>query len=177
MISHLLERLLGLQDDSVARALGREAVVEFLEEGARSGSHDDHAQELMRNALELRTREIQREMVPWAQVEVVKSSTRGPDLTEQVARSPHSRLIVVDDDGTVTGYVHQLDVLVEAPEGVEELLRPLIFFEPQLPVDRALTSLRIGGHRLAVVGSAQEPLGLVSLKDVVETLSGELAVW
>jgi CBS domain containing-hemolysin-like protein len=37
--------------------------------------------------------------------------------------------------------------------------------------------MRASGQRLAVVGSLAEPLGLLTLKDLVEEISGELGDW
>jgi CBS domain containing-hemolysin-like protein len=74
--------------------------------------------------------------------------------------------------------VHQLDVL-RGGESVPVLshMRPLPVLLPDLSVDRALTRLRATGQRAALVGSADVPLGLVTLKDLVETISGDLAGW
>jgi CBS domain containing-hemolysin-like protein len=85
---------------------------------------------------------------------------------------------VEDEDSAVIGYVHQLDVLGEG-EGtaVLEQLRPAMFLVPGTPVDRALARLRSGGQRLAVVGTSERPEGLVTLKDVLEEISGDLAGW
>jgi CBS domain containing-hemolysin-like protein len=46
-----------------------------------------------------------------------------------------------------------------------------------MPLDRALARLRQTGQRAALVGSAEAPLGLVTLKDLVEEISGELHRW
>ena len=60
---------------------------------------------------------------------------------------------------------------------LEQHLRPLIFLEPELPLERALARMRSSGLRLAAVGTARRPLGIVTLKDLVEEISGELARW
>jgi CBS domain containing-hemolysin-like protein len=52
-----------------------------------------------------------------------------------------------------------------------------MFLVPGTPVDRALARLRSGGQRLAVVGTSERPEGLVTLKDVLEEISGDLAGW
>ena len=47
--------------------------------------------------------------------------------------------------------------------------------EGQLP--RALARLRAGGQRMAIVGTLTRPLGLATLKDLLEEISGDLAGW
>jgi CBS domain containing-hemolysin-like protein len=56
-------------------------------------------------------------------------------------------------------------------------LRPIVSLPAQLPVDRALARLRASGSRLAIVGPLDAPAGLLTLKDLVEEISGDLAGW
>ena len=42
---------------------------------------------------------------------------------------------------------------------------------------RALAQLRASGQRAALVGAPARPLGLVTIKDILEEISGELARW
>ena len=48
---------------------------------------------------------------------------------------------------------------------------------PNMAVDRALGKLRAAGQRMALVGTPEAPIGLVTLKDLVRTISGELSDW
>jgi CBS domain containing-hemolysin-like protein len=56
-------------------------------------------------------------------------------------------------------------------------LRELVHFPAHTLVDRALGRLRLSGQRLAIVGSLEKPIGLLTLKDLVEEISGDLAGW
>jgi CBS domain containing-hemolysin-like protein len=60
---------------------------------------------------------------------------------------------------------------------LQQHLRPILALDPAMPLDRALARLRQTGQRMALVGSDQAPLGLVTLKDLVEEISGELHRW
>jgi CBS domain containing-hemolysin-like protein len=133
---------------------------------------------MAKNVLELRSIPVERCMVAWK--EVLRLDARDPDvdLYEAVARSPRTRLPVVGPDGVVQGYVHQLDVLGAGPdEKVLAHLREIQRLAPGTPVDRALARLRNSGQRLAIVGDPKAPLGLVTLKDLLEEISGDLAGW
>lgn len=176
--ARLLERALRLDDTSMARALGRDSVEEFLDEVLRHGALAPHAGELARNALELRTRTLANEMVSWDAVVSLPLEADPATQRRIVAEATLSRLPVVDGAGGIRGYVHQLDVLGGEPDApIETFLRPVLALSPDTSVEQALTRLRRGGHRLAVVGSPEQPQGLISLKDLVETISGELAAW
>jgi CBS domain containing-hemolysin-like protein len=176
-VTRALERLFGLDAHELARVRGREeAVLELLRE--RSGPDHERLESMARNVLGLRSLHVDRVMVPWASVETLPAASEPGAAFECVASSPHTRLPVVGAEGAVRGYVHQIDVLAagaQAPTGSH--LRPMISLEPAMPLDRALARLRASGQRAALVGEAGAPLGLVTVKDLVEEISGELARW
>jgi CBS domain containing-hemolysin-like protein len=177
-VTWLVSRALGLEPRQFLSGQGRDAVLEFLREGRRSGAIPPSAEQMARNVLELRSIPVERCMVPWK--EVLRLDARDPDvdLYDAVARSTRTRLPVIGPDGAVEGYVHQLDVLGAGPEEpVLSHLREIQRLAPGTPVDRALARLRATGQRLAIVGDPEAPLGLVTLKDLLEEISGDLAGW
>jgi putative hemolysin len=184
-LSIILERLLGVRARDLERALGRESVLEILREGARAGALAPRAQELALNVFLYRTRTVAEVLVPWGEVETVDSDADADAERRQVGASSFSRLPVVGTSGgarVVRGYLHQLDLLSEAladrpPRPPEDLVRPLLSLPSDLTVDRALARLRAAGQRMALVGTPTEPRGIVTLKDLVQTISGELGGW
>ncbi|HJO26503.1 MAG: hypothetical protein CMK00_04410 [Planctomycetes bacterium] len=194
LLANLVQRLSGVPARDLSTFGTRQAVLDMLEEGERTGALGEGAGRLARNALRLRGTPIRSIMVPWEQIQVLRLGTG--DLLTVLAECPYSRIPVLDGGGRVSGYVHQLESLIAAREqssGVagdvgepgkegekpgEDLpgrLRPLLFLDPELGVDAALARLRLRGQRLAGVGSAEEPLGLITLKDLLEEISGDLA--
>jgi hypothetical protein len=101
-------------------ARGGEAVLRLLSEGAREGAILPHAEQMARNVLKLRSIEVERCMAPWEGVLRLRLGVPSSELYSAVARSPYTRIPVVDERGVVRGYVHQLDVLGEG-EGAEVL--------------------------------------------------------
>jgi len=159
-------------------AQGREALLGFLREGAKSGAIRHHAEEMARNVLKLRSIPTERCMVPWKDVVRLTADLDPAQAYARVAASVHTRIPLLSATGAVAGYVHQLDVLAEG-EGcdVHDHLRPLTTVPPELPVDRTLARLRAAGQRLAIVGTREAPVGVVTLKDLLEEISGDLARW
>jgi len=186
-LATLLERLLGIRETELVRALRREEVLDVLTAGTREGALPEHAAELARNVLVLRGTPVGRVAVPWNRVESLAAEASAAELYERVRRARFTRLPVVGggEDGSprVTGYLHQLDVLVAGPpeEGREgevgplAALRPLPVLPADLPVERALKRMRTSGQRVALVGSEAAPEGLVSLMDLLATISGDAA--
>ena len=169
-------RVLGLEAGELARVQGREAVLELLRE--REATLEPHMESMARNVLELRSLRAERVMVPWRRVETLQRDAPPAAVRTALRRTDYTRLPVVGPQGAVLGYVHQLEVLA-AGEGARaaDHLRPMIALPPSTPLDRALARLRASGQRAALVGTPERPLGLVTLKDLLEEISGELHRW
>lgn len=169
-------KLFGTGESELVRVQGREAVIDLLREHEEELSPE--LERMARKVLELRGIAVQTVMVPWRKIESVRAEAPRAVAFEAIARSPFSRLPVIDARGSVVGYVHQLEVLAAGPEKpISEELRPLTVLPPGLSIDRALARLRSSGQRAAVVGTLEKPQGLVTLKDLVEEISGELYRW
>lgn len=176
LVTALASRAFGLEERLFSSGQGRDAVLDFLREGRRSGAIPHSAEVMARNVLQLRSIPVERCMVAWKDVGRLDERDPDADLYAAVSHSPHTRLVVVGADGDVRGYVHQLDVLGAGPdEPVLTHLRPVAKLPPRTPVDRALARLRAAGQRIAIVGEPDAPLGLVTLKDLVEEISGDLS--
>jgi CBS domain containing-hemolysin-like protein len=178
LLTYLLDRILRLEPRLLSAVRGREAVLRLLSESAKEGAILPHAELMARNVLKLRSTTVERCMIAWSGVRTLRSDASQAELYEAVQHAPHTRIPVVDPAGTVLGYVHQLDVLGEGEETpVMDQLRPVTVLASGISVDRALARLRSGGQRLAVVGEAGAPRGIVTLKDLLEEISGDLAGW
>ena len=176
LTSWLLERLLGVEPRGLVRLRGREAVLTLLAEGAKEGALAPRSGELLSNVLKLRTTTVREVMIPWGKVETVQDDLPLEELQAQIGRSRHTRLPVRVEAGGAVGYLHQLEVLGLGSDG-EIAQHELLCLESSLTVDRALSRMRAAGHRCALVGPSGAPLGLLTLKDLLEEISGELAGW
>lgn len=172
----LVERLTGLDAGELARMRGREErVLELLRE-----QEDDRErmERMARNVLGLRSLRVERVMVPWARVHTLQASLTSEQVREKLAAAANTRLPMCGEGGRVLGYVHQLEVLADgAGRDPATRLRPMLSIDPRTPLDRALARLQAEGQRMALVGPAERPLGLVTIKDLVEEISGELSRW
>jgi len=170
-----LERLVGLRQRDLARVLGREEVLELVSQGKREGSLAEATEELARNVLALRATRLADVMTPWSRV-LHLDLDGDPELTRTLVRdSEFTRLPAVrsvEGRRRVEGYVHQLDALSDPERPLDELVRPIPTLEADQPVDRALSKMRTSGQRVALVGPAEEPVGLVALMDLVAVIAG-----
>ncbi|MCB9909410.1 MAG: DUF21 domain-containing protein [Planctomycetes bacterium] len=197
-VTYLVEMMFGVQHNTVAVLRGRERWLARFEEGRRAGALPERTYRLVHNALALRSTPVARAMVPWSQVVKLDIDGDPEARNERLRSSRYSRLPVVDRAGTVRGYLHQVDVLARwAGEGRQSGLRALsdaaeepagegtaadlaglvldvAALAPDTSVSQALLLMRGSGKRAAVVGTLEKPLGWVTLKDLVEELTGDL---
>ena len=121
---------------------------------------------------------VQSEMVPWSRVLWIDENISHNRRTSAICNTTHTRLPVVNSQGTVEGVLPVLAALLRPKEETTDLLTPPMFFKPQTPVREALQSLRKSGTAMAIVTSPKnKPIGVVTLKDLVEPIVGELSEW
>ena len=158
----------------------RARMTQLLRESVQSGGLTSDQVSLADRILSMEHLTVATEMTRWAGVVRVKASDGRRGLDAAAGRTRRSRLPVVGADGRVIGTISVLQTLLH-PEGtVEELLRPIPEISGDTPVLEALEQLRHDREPMAIVVRADGsglPAGLVTLKDLVEPLTGDLAAW
>lgn len=100
----------------------------------------------------------------------------------EVARSPHSRILVIEGEpDNLMGVVRKNDVLRHMVESgdmdmlVRDLAQPVRIVPPSRTADELLSEFREGRDHIALVGDEHGGvLGLVTLEDVLEVLTGQI---
>jgi CBS domain containing-hemolysin-like protein len=118
------------------------------------------------------------EMKPWRQVASIDESTPCGERAKRFLTSGASRLPVVDRKGRVTGIVAAVDHFARPAAATADMLRPVLLLPPSVSALDAIGRMRRERVQMAVVGDRLDrPLGIVSIKDLVEPLVGDLAAW
>ncbi|MDP7070640.1 MAG: CNNM domain-containing protein [Phycisphaerales bacterium] len=148
----------------------RQYMSDLFKEGIDAGVLSVGQTALLDRAMELRNRRIADVMIPWSKVGTLLDTDEG---RQQAIDSRWTRLPVLGRDGVVRGIVSVLD-LAEAPDrNLTEVLVEAMTVRPSDRADAALRSLR--SHRAAmaiVLGSRDEPVGIVTVKDLIQPLLG-----
>lgn len=175
-LSALVEAALGVQEKEFARALGREDVIDLLSQGKHEGSLAPGIARLVENVLVLRDVPVSRVMVRWDDVVKADLAEGEAAALSAIREASFTRIPLVGPrpggGRFVQGYVLQLDLLVPGPErSLALLVRPIQVLAPSLSVDQAMHRMRTTAERLALVGTPEKPIGVVTLMDLVDTIA------
>jgi len=122
---------------------------------------------------------LDRTMTPIARARTVRTDATRSELIDSLAGHSFSRLPVLDDGNRIVGITNIYDVLLD-----ESISRPadVMVEPPTLPanitVTEALYRMKQANAVMAVVtDESDKQVGIVTIKDLVEEIVGELAVW
>jgi CBS domain containing-hemolysin-like protein len=120
-------------------------------------------------------------MAPWSRTRTLRVNAPPEAAWALADRAPHTRFPLIDADGKVVGVLNIFDVLlypVELCPPLHELGRELPRCRRDTSLRDALAMLRRQRSAMAlVVDDRDKPLGVVTTKDLVEPITGDLAVW
>jgi len=174
----LIARLLGIKLAPPFHA--RRQVELLVKESVGYGLLSDEQSAIFGRVLELDSRTVADEMVRWDQVATVSESDPPQVMWQLADRTSHTRFPVVNDAGAVQGVINVRDVLIHPQEtcpALGELMMPSVTLDASTPLRSALTTLQTKHTALAVITDRNKPIGVVTIKDLVEPIIGELDSW
>ena len=124
-------------------------------------------------------------MVPLAGVQSVPMRSDRAALLDKLRRRALTRLLVWEGSSpNVVGFVNVYDVLSSEGDfaSLKPFVKPLRAMAADTPVIEAIDVMRRDDLKIVLVtrakrGGRQTPVGIVTMKDLVEELLGELAEW
>lgn len=166
----------------------RESIAELVQEAAQAPQSpgqipelDRHERALIANVLRLRETTAGDVMVPRADIVAMRADRTFQQAVQQIRDDGHSRLPVYREQlDDVLGMVHIKDVyaFVGRPEefSLEKILRRPLMVPAQIPVLDLLLQMRMARMHLALVVDEYGGIdGLVTIEDLVETITGDIA--
>jgi putative hemolysin len=146
-------------------------------------SLDPEDRRRLRRALQLGTRRARDLMVPRERIVAIDIESPPAEVVAFIGEAPYTRIPVYR--GTldqVIGFLHTKDVLLRQMSAgstgvpVRDLVRPIVSVPAQATADQVLVLLRERRVQLGlVVGDRGEPVGLISLEDVLSEVFGALS--
>lgn len=166
----------------------RDSIAELVQEAADAPQGPDDFQELDRqeraliaNVLRLRETTADDVMIPRADIVAMRLDVTLEQALEQIRKEGHSRLPVYREQlDEIVGMVHIKDVFAHAsrPEtfNLETILRRPLMIAPQIPVLELLLQMRQARMHMALVVDEYGGIdGLVTIEDLVETITGDIS--
>ncbi len=166
----------------------RDSIAELVQEAAHAVHQPGVAPELDRqeramiaNVLRLRGTTADDVMIPRADIVAMRIDVTLEEALHQFREEGHSRLPVYREElDDLAGMIHVKDVLayVGRPDAfrLEHLLRKPLLVAPQLPVLDLLLQMRQARVHMALVVDEYGGIdGLVTIEDLVETITGDIA--
>lgn len=170
----LVERLAGVRAQEVTDP--RQRMAQLLKEGQGQGVLSEAQVSLLDRAMLLREITVGDEMVPWASVRAIPADVTRERAMRLIGPASHARIAAVDRAGRVVGVLRQIDLHLR-PQAIPADL----FVEParltrEMRIRAALTAVTASAAKIGVVqDAAGRPIGLVTPKDLIEPLTGELS--
>ncbi len=163
----------------------RESIAELVAEAAGSGDLapelDRQERALIANVLRMRGTLADDVMIPRADIIAMPIDLTLEQALEQIRREGHSRMPVFREQlDDIAGMIHIKDVFayVGKPEqfSLDSILRKPLMIAPQMPVLDLLLQMRQNRMHLALVVDEYGGIdGLLTIEDLVETITGEIA--
>ena len=176
--TRLVLRVLGLKD-AQARPVTEEEIHALLVEGSESGAIEEEEHDIVRNVFRLDDRQIGSFMVPRREVVSLDVALPWEENVKRLEDSGHTRYPVVRGGlRDIVGVISARNLLRRALRGQppqwESDLQPPVFVPESLTGMELLQNFRASGVQLAfVVDEYGEVLGIVTLRDVLEAITGE----
>ena len=156
--------------------------VEFLvKEGVGHGLLSDDQTAIIQRVLALGDRSVGDEAVPWNKVVTVGADDKPAQLWELAEQTRRSHFPVIDSQGKVVGMLNLVDALMHRPQTcppLRQLMEPTFHLKASCPLREGLLALQTQSSPLAIVTDEHDkPVGVASIKDLVEPITGELSNW
>jgi CBS domain containing-hemolysin-like protein len=190
--------LLRFLSQLAARAMGAPA----MSPSAITSAHKHHVRAILRDTHEegllspVQTQIIDRivnvpylrlnaPMVPLSEVQSVDVRSNRAVLMNKLTKHPLTRLLVwKETPDNIVGFINIYDVLgTDQPfDSLEPFVKPIHRMDSRTPLIDAIDVMRRQELKIVLVMRAKhaeldKPLGIVTMKDLVEELLGELAEW
>ncbi len=157
---------------------------QIIKESREEGHISSVQSEIMNRLVHIPRMRIGSVMVPISKVGIVNVNTNRSRLLEELATIPFTRLLVFEGSReNIIGFIDVYESQAAEKDFVDlrEFIKPIPTFPADGRVIDALNRMRKEHHKIVLILRAahgrERPVGIVTMKDLVEELTGELAEW
>ena len=160
--------------------LSRRRLNYFFSESAAEGVLSIYQSHMARNIMSLQEVRLDRVMIPIERVATLPLNASFEECRRTIAEQPYRRFPVIDESGRPVGLVNVLDVLAhgDAPFDIRDYIRKPTRLQRDMNVTDALHLLKRSRQPMGFIADAEgHTAGIVTIKDLVECIVGELQEW
>ncbi|MCP4377308.1 MAG: CBS domain-containing protein, partial [bacterium] len=164
---------------STQQSSGRQYLLTIVADSAASGLLTHNQTVMADRVMHLGQVTLDQVMTPIDRVEAVALDTSGEQLLEALAGHDFSRLPVLDDNGQIAGVINVCDVLLDdsVSQPASVMTKPPELTSETTVTDALYHMRQANAAMVAVAEGSGRHVGIVTIKDLVEEIVGELAVW
>jgi CBS domain containing-hemolysin-like protein len=168
--------------DSVKSVFTAEELASLVTQARSEGLLDREQHARISGALAMHQRTAGDALRPWSEVDLVTDDTSPASLEVLATRTGRSRFPVVQRLGRrVLGFVHIKDVIGMSGASrrapiPSDVIRPLAVVPPDRSLAELLLAMRRERRHMVLVSDGRQPLGVVTLDDVLAAVSGRRQV-
>jgi len=158
----------------------RQIIRETSDEGILSPVQND----IMNRLINIPKITIASVMTSITKTEMLEINSTRAEVAAKLRRCPYTRLPVYEHSrNNITGFVNIYEVMQSGDDfqNLRQFVRPIGRFAPTTPVIDAINRMRTQNHKIVLVVSEyvrrKRAFGIVTMKDLVEELTGELEQW
>ena len=168
----ILEAIIG--KDRGINLEGRKRVLGLLEEGVDAGVLSTDQKKLAEKSLAMREERIYTHMTPWNKAVTISLEMNNQSRENIIKSSLFTRIPVLNKKNKVCGIVNTVEVLMNPEMATKDLMKNAIFIKKRDSISKTLRTMRTEGP-IAIIESEKEkrPLGIVTIKNLIEPLTGE----
>jgi len=157
----------------------RVRVRELIKEGMGAGVLSEHQSTLADRVFELQHRHLNQVMTSWGQVATIPLNADALQREAILRARRYTRLPVIAPDGSVVGVLPWISARMHEEASTRLLMQPALSVTVRTPMLRAIALMRQHNTTIAIVTThdGRRPVGIVTLKDLVEPLIGEVRAW
>ena len=181
IVANGLLRLTGLSDQASHLGNPRQRIRAMLRDTQAAGVISRHQSDIVDRVMGLAQVPLRSVLIPMSRVVAVDVNVRRTQLIELIRPHPFSRVPVYEGPkNNVLGVLNIYDVLADSGEenAVRQHLQEAVKLSDNLGISHAL--FRLQRHRQAigvVTDRRNRVIGIVTIKDLVEEIVGELQAW
>lgn len=129
------------------------------------------------NLAEIEKKQVRDIILPWANVDSISKSATFDDVLACVIRCGHTRIPVVDVEGSVSGILHSKEFLAFAAAGSQDwqsIVRNTVIVSGSDNLLGTMRRLQEQKKHMGIVYEGSNLIGIVTIEDIVEEIIGDV---